>query len=205
MLVAALLLAGGFESAAAQTVTEEDVVYLKDGSIVRGTIVEHVPGQSVLVRTRDGNQFRYTMDLISRITKEPVASQGPAQLPRGGKSGGTAVLWSLLLTGGGQFYNGDVGLGVGLLLTGLISLPFFVDATVTCYDSGDQCGVSLGLGVIFFGSKIFSIIEAPMGSGRWNRAHGFALDLTPQPDVRVARTSFATDVRVGVSLARIAF
>jgi hypothetical protein len=204
LLLAAVLLGGSATSAAAQSSNEVDVVYLKDGSIVRGTIVEQVPGQSLMVRTRDGSQFRYTMDLVSRIAREPVQGVSP-QLPRGGKSGGTAVLWSFLLTGGGQFYNGDYGLGAGLLLTGIISAPFFIDATVTCYSDGEQCPVSLALGVIFFGSKIFSIIEAPMGSRRWNREHGFALDVTPQPDVRVARTPVTTDVRVGVSLARIAF
>jgi hypothetical protein len=208
LMVAVLL--GGSSRAVAQTANTEDVVYLKDGSIVRGTVVEQVPGQSLLIRTKDGSQFRYSMDLVSRITREPMQGVGPGQQQfqpvRGGKSGGTALLLSLLLTGGGQFYNGDIGLGAGLLLTGLISAPFFVDATVTCYDSGDQCGVSLGLGVIFFGSKIFSVIEAPMGSRRWNRSHGFALDVTPRPDVRVARAGHGpADLRVGVSLARIEF
>ncbi|HET7040049.1 MAG TPA: hypothetical protein VFH97_09175 [Gemmatimonadales bacterium] len=210
LALAVILLVARAGQAAAQS-DLEDVVYLKDGSIVRGILVEQVPGQSLLIRTRDGSQFRYPMDQVARITREPPQATAPAAAPpqiRQGnpKSGGTAVLYSLLLTGGGQFYNGDAGLGLGLLLTGLISAPFFVDATVTCYDSGEQCGVSLGLGVIFFGSKIFSIIEAPMGTRRWNREHGYALDLTPRPDVRVARTPYGpADVRVGVSLARLAF
>lgn len=188
----------------------EDVVYLKDGSIIRGVIIEQIPGESVLIRTRDGNQFRYQMDEITRIAKEArhtaTPSEEPQQLRPGGKSGGTALLWSLLLTGGGQFYNGDYGLGTGLLLTGIISAPFWIDATVTCYDIGDQCGVSLGLGVLFFGSKIFSIIEAPAGSRRWNRRNGYAVDLTPRPDIRVLRVANGpTEIRVGASFARIAF
>jgi hypothetical protein len=205
------LVFGAPAHAAAQDEPLEDVVYLKDGSIIRGVIVEQIPGESLLIRTRDGSQFRYRMDDVARIAKEPpksarVEERPQQQLRPGGKSGGTALLWSLLLTGGGQFYNGDYGLGTGLLLTGLISAPFWIDATVTCYDIGDQCGVSLGLGVLFFGSKIFSIIEAPAGSRRWNRRNGYALDLTPRPDVRVVRVpNGPPDLRVGATLARVAF
>jgi hypothetical protein len=50
--------------------TLQDVVYLKDGSVVRGTIVEQIPGISIKIRTNDGSEFVYKMDLISRITKE---------------------------------------------------------------------------------------------------------------------------------------
>jgi hypothetical protein len=32
-----------------------EVVYLKNGSVIKGTIVEQVPGESLKIQTRDGN------------------------------------------------------------------------------------------------------------------------------------------------------
>ena len=48
----------------------EDVVYLKDGSIIRGTIIEQIPKESLKIKTADGNVFVYSLDDISKITKE---------------------------------------------------------------------------------------------------------------------------------------
>jgi hypothetical protein len=48
----------------------QDVVYLKNGSIVRGTIVEQVPNQSLKIQTRDGSVFVYEMAEVTKITKE---------------------------------------------------------------------------------------------------------------------------------------
>ena len=55
----------------------QDVVYLKDGSIIRGTIVEQVPSESLLIETSDGSRFRYSMELIERMAKEPIPGQVP--------------------------------------------------------------------------------------------------------------------------------
>ena len=50
----------------------EDVVHLKNGGLIRGTIIEQVPGESLKIQTRDGNVFVYTMDEIAKMSKEPV-------------------------------------------------------------------------------------------------------------------------------------
>lgn len=52
----------------------EEVVYLKNGSVIKGTIIEQVPDVSIKIQTKDGNTFVYQMDEIDRITKEPVQS-----------------------------------------------------------------------------------------------------------------------------------
>jgi len=57
----------------------EDVVYLKDGTVVRGVIIETVPNQSIRIRTRDGSVYVYTFNLIDRMTKEPVQAPAGAQ------------------------------------------------------------------------------------------------------------------------------
>jgi hypothetical protein len=54
----------------------EDVVYLKNGIVLHGKIVEQVPGQSIRIRTNQGDLFFYKMDEIARITREqPVVKR----------------------------------------------------------------------------------------------------------------------------------
>lgn len=50
----------------------QDVVYLKNGSIIRGTIIEQVPNKSIKIETADKNVFVYQFDEIEKLSKEPV-------------------------------------------------------------------------------------------------------------------------------------
>lgn len=56
----------------AQNLTE--VVYLKNGSIIRGTVIEQVPNESLKIQTADGSIFAYSMDEVLKITKEQAAA-----------------------------------------------------------------------------------------------------------------------------------
>lgn len=47
-----------------------DVVYLKNGSVVRGLIVEQVPNESLRIQMADGSVFAYKMKDVERIAKE---------------------------------------------------------------------------------------------------------------------------------------
>ncbi|MDE6270918.1 MAG: hypothetical protein K2M12_08730, partial [Muribaculaceae bacterium] len=51
------------------TLLAKEVVYLKNGSILKGDIIEEVPGVSLKLKTSDGNVFVYSMDEIQRIEK----------------------------------------------------------------------------------------------------------------------------------------
>ncbi|MBK9628897.1 MAG: hypothetical protein IPO56_14710 [Flavobacteriales bacterium] len=79
----AMVVAGGNHKAAARApapaqkpAAEEskaewqDVVYLKNGSVIRGMIVEQVPNVSMKIMTADGSIFVYEMEQVSKITKE---------------------------------------------------------------------------------------------------------------------------------------
>ena len=50
----------------------QEVVYLKNGSIVRGVITEQVPNESLKIQTADGSVFAYLMKDVEKITKEEV-------------------------------------------------------------------------------------------------------------------------------------
>ena len=49
----------------------QDVVYLKNGSVIKGMIIEQTPNVSIKIQTKDGSVFVYKMDEISKMTKEP--------------------------------------------------------------------------------------------------------------------------------------
>ena len=105
----------------AQTVV--DVVYLKNGSVIRGTIVEQVPGESLKVQTANGSIFVYTLDEVEKMTKEEVEEEEVSR-PTGSKkypvvalglSLGVPIVSFGLLDGSGQFYNGEVYKGLGFM------------------------------------------------------------------------------------------
>lgn len=50
----------------------EDVVYLKNGSIIHGMIIEQVPNQSIKIQTKDGNVFFCKIEEVQKMTKELV-------------------------------------------------------------------------------------------------------------------------------------
>ncbi len=47
-----------------------DVVYLKNGGILVGSIIEQIPNESLKIQTKDGSVFVYSMNDIARIAKE---------------------------------------------------------------------------------------------------------------------------------------
>jgi len=51
-----------------------DVLYLKNGSIIKGSVLEMVPGQNVKIETADGSIFVFKSDEVEKITKENVPS-----------------------------------------------------------------------------------------------------------------------------------
>lgn len=48
----------------------KDVVYLKNGSIIKGVILEMIPGGTIKIETLDGSVFIYRMDEVERTGKE---------------------------------------------------------------------------------------------------------------------------------------
>jgi hypothetical protein len=54
----------------AQISSYTEVVYLKNGGIIKGVIIEQVPNEKLKIETKDGNVFVYTFSEIEKITKE---------------------------------------------------------------------------------------------------------------------------------------
>ena len=54
----------------AQNNNYQDVVYLKNGSIIRGLIIEQIPNKSIKIQTGDNNVFVYEMSEVEKMAKE---------------------------------------------------------------------------------------------------------------------------------------
>lgn len=63
-----LFVIAGIEVAVAQNYQE--VLYLKDGSVIRGVIIEQIPNKSVKIQTSDGSIYVYESSNVEKITKE---------------------------------------------------------------------------------------------------------------------------------------
>jgi hypothetical protein len=72
-LLMLILFIGSIATSVAQNIQE--VVYLKNGSIIRGIVIEQVPNASLKIQTSDGSIFAYPMSEVIKITKETVKSK----------------------------------------------------------------------------------------------------------------------------------
>jgi len=151
----------------------QDVVYLDNGSVIRGTIIEQIPGESLRIQTRDGSVFFYRLEDVARITRE-AAIEAPAR-----KNPGTALILAVgpgifSVHGMGQWYNNEVGKGFLFFGAG------FAGAGLLLGDSpGEKSQSELNRratigALIWLGSLTWSSIDAYRSAHRINRDQGLA-------------------------------
>jgi hypothetical protein len=155
----------------------EDVVYLKNGSIIHGIIVEQIPNVSVKIQTADNNIFVFQMDEIEKFTKEIIQERKTGS-PDNNYSKKRSGYIGIVETGysfgfGGEGVNSNsisfdiingyrfnpyfsLGAGAGLHYyqnekTYLI--PLFADARVNFINNRISPYLSLGLGCSFYTSN----------------------------------------------------
>lgn len=160
----------------------QDVVYLKNGSIIRGIIIEQVPNKSIKIETTDRNVFFYEMDEIEKLTKEPNLNKSNKFLNKksehtGLKSGYKGIAELDYLFGVGYYgigrlevniINGyqfnpyfSLGLGTGFRWYSIsgynaVLIPIFADFRVNFMDNKVSPYFSLGIGYSFDATDSFS-------------------------------------------------
>ena len=153
----------------------EDVVHLKNGGLIRGTIIEQIPGESLKIKTREGNVFVYTMDEIAKMSREPVVRM-QGQIGAEKKNPWLAFGLSALITGGGQFYNGQHSKGVAQLGGAILGIGLMASGIEDDYENiygdlvdpdDDDGKVVFGL-LLWFGSSLWSMIDAPISANGIN-------------------------------------
>ncbi len=143
----------------------QDVVYLKNGGIIRGMIIEQIPNVTIKIQTGDGSVFVYQMDEIQKITKEEslvkkLAIVETRPLPN------TAYLFQPLgFLQFGPIVEAEIKLGTDLYLTPHFRYSALGLAYVAIASGGFQDEVwmnSMALGV---GARRF--MENPNSSNRF--------------------------------------
>jgi hypothetical protein len=124
--------------------TMEEVVYLKNGSIVRGMIIEQVPNRTIKIQTADGNVFVFDMEDIEKLTKEPVFRGRPVARNRQQ----VAAPDTPERKRAGRFSGMIQGMGVGFqTLAGSTGMAYFETSFVCGYRFREFLFVGGGLGV----------------------------------------------------------
>ena len=179
----------GMTFAFAQT-SLQDVVYLKNGSVIRGDIVEMVPGEMVKIQTSDGSVFVHAFTDVEKFTKEQAAITKNATIALDKKSPWLSGFLSFCIPGLGQFYNGENRKGWVDLATGLGGLTgMYIGSEMVVYGAEYELqygeskygmimtgGVIMlaGMGVVLV-NGIHSIVDAAKGSKRYNVDNGFVM------------------------------
>jgi len=105
--------------------TYQDVVYLKNGSIIRGTIIEQIPNVSIKIETSDRNVFVYKIDEIEKTTKEPGLNVNS----KSGSNSGTKPGYCGIINVGYGFGIGESSKGINSVnldfINGFQLFPYF--------------------------------------------------------------------------------
>ena len=186
----------GMTFAFAQTYLQ-DVVYLKNGSIIRGDIIEMVPSETVKIMTADGCVFIYDFADVEKFFKEQ--QKGTADFRE--KSPWISGALSCFIPGLGQFYNGEerkgwidlgtqvggyaaalAGLGLTMEYSGYDDYYYGEDGTMIYeYKEGNKFLSTTGVvlftaGIItIYANTIHSIVDAVKSSKRINAENGYVM------------------------------
>lgn len=123
--------------------TAQDIVYLNNGSIIKGSLTEIALDQKVTVQTQDGNQYAFANNEIHRVTKDkdfvvdtkfsaPKGYRGFAEFSPLALSAQNLISFNLSTTHGYQFNHnvflgGGVGFNIGYTSDNPISIPVFAE------------------------------------------------------------------------------
>ena len=170
----------GARSAEAQT-RKDDIVTLKDGRVIRGTIIEMFPNDSTfLMRLPDGTFARHNKADIAEMHQEkkvPVASALTPKTP--------AVSWllSVVFPGGGQLYNGQAIKGFAFAAVGAVSIAMYLAYDANACEFYDECADELSAAgaALFVTAWVVSQIEAPLTAMKINRDINRHVTLRVQP------------------------
>jgi hypothetical protein len=139
-------------------------VYLRNGSVIRGEIIEQVPNRSIKIETTDGNIFVFQMVEIENISKIPLQTQSTVQSnqyrPRSTRTPSAPiiddpVLNNLYRSGQQRTARGWAFIGSGLLLN-VVGIGLIVDGA-TNYYSVKEDQIRAGYAMMLVGDVFFTV------------------------------------------------
>lgn len=180
-----------------------DVVHLKNGSVIRGVIIELIPNESLKIQTPDGSLFVCEYAEIAKMTRELQENPRPRFNKPKGYMGLLEVTVPSLLLGsdfGFTMVNGyrivpqfAVGFGVGLkycAFEGALFMPMylhlrsdFLDRKVSPYFALDVGYNFSVLGYGYYGAMISPSLGVSYNVGKYRMTTGIECMISPLLEV----------------------
>jgi hypothetical protein len=118
----------------------DEVIHLKNGTIIKGVIIEQVPGQFIKVRTKDGQEAIYQSSEVASITKDffEFKKKGYINITEIGVAVGPDNVAYSISTVNGYLIKPHFSLGVGAgydyyVNTGSM-VPLYLDMRIILHD-----------------------------------------------------------------------
>jgi hypothetical protein len=181
-----------------------DVIYLSDGSIVRGSILFSNSNDSLRVETEKDSLVVIEKINIHKIQRERYQIINGEELVIF-KHPGYAMLFSFLMPGLGQFYNGEYLKGIvqqSMVLGGItLALTAGLNHDSEDFELFTEWFI---VGEFLVGAGyFFSIIDAPISANRINREHqsryGHLIEINSSNNV-LGMDFLTTRNRIGVEV-----
>lgn len=138
----------------------EDVVYLNNGSILRGIIIEQVPNRSLKVQISGGSVFHVELGEVARMTREPMLAQqsvrrDPSSAQRAESRRDTTAREPYIQKKRGYFFQGQLLLE---MLQGGVRV-------VNGYRIGRFGHIGVGLGIDLSGPSLTNAYDVAWNGG----------------------------------------
>jgi hypothetical protein len=170
-----------------QNRSDQVVIYLRNGNVIYGSIIEKMDGNMMKIEAVDGNIYVLNAGEISRIKGEKIKSPALARPRIGRKAPPLAFILSFSVPGFGQFYNGEYS--KGFVQLGAVAACFGIAATYkNHYNRSGTLPLAMALGV-----WAWSFIDAPISSHRINRKNGYAIISHPDHNLYVTPADLHID------------
>jgi hypothetical protein len=137
----------------------EDVLYLKNGSIIHGMIIEQIPNESIKIKSGE-NIFVYRMDEVLKMTKEEVKTsenKKPVSIKSDRKKKGYIISLEWLISKGyihsENYYNTYIhDYTDETYFDGINNSPSIGFQTVNAYQFNPRYAMGIGTGIHLYSS-----------------------------------------------------
>jgi hypothetical protein len=182
--------------------SQQDVLYLKNGSIIRGTIIEFIPDKTVKIQTADSSLFVFASSDIEKILKEDVQKTTQTSMfpkPKERESEVLASLFGGVAIPGSDLADGaQTGFTVGFQLQSRKKIGILANFSYSSNPGSEEANVSSFIGVI--GVKV-SLTEAEKIDVFLAPLFGFYLQRISVEGNSISGSSFAYGGMIGCQLS----
>lgn len=200
-------------------------------SEIRYKKFDNLDGPNIVITSTDVIMIRYengtnhvitpqaasNLNEVAPVDKKSTENQNPIEYPTvrekkyqntRKREPGLAILCSILLPGGGQYYNKEIGKGVAMTASSIagwimVGLGFGdiddgIDWDGNYYWNGYNEGLVAAGFVLGIGASLWSIIDAPIMAKKINERYGLSLKLKVQkvPDLGLSESHLVYGLQV---------